>query len=387
MGRDAFTRSAYAATTSRLSVPRSGTTTLRGHEEVRRTGKLPDLVDPAGYGVIRRSLIRFEEIESGPYKGMFLLTVGCSMPIETRLDTSASMGDNVDRALRVLPDAFEKWSAMLPGFDVHVLTGLFNDYTDQFILNRPQFEMIAEKIVDQLTLMNPERGGGGNHGEDGHYGLFGGAYLVAAYANRIGLKRYDFTISDEPVRPMLDERELIRTFGDQVFEKCKANGFDIDRNDLPTTKEVVSDLLTQAHAFYLELPSQYSDSHRTWVDVFGEERVILLPSIDLLAFVQAAIIGLTEGTIGLDQVPDLLVEAKASDAQIRDVQRAVANIPIGAQVPLKEAIRIPRAGDIYAAKEDLWPTHLVEDLDPGEVPVVDVTEEAAANTGGPNWKL
>lgn len=350
MGRATFTRSSYASAHTTF-VPTSGPATQRAQEQIRKTGKLPLLVDPAEYGVTRRSLIRFEELPSG----MFELTIGCSMPIETRLDTTGSMGDNVDRALKVLPDLYDLCSGMLPGYDVHMAIGIFGDYTDDFILCRPQFEMLAEKIVEQLTLMNPEHGGGGNGGEDPHYGLFGGAYLVAAYVNRIGLKRYDFTISDEPARDTLSENQLIRVYGKDVFDKVATNGFQINRNDLPTTKEVVDDLLKQAHAFFLQVGDR-SDTSEFWPRTFGQERVIRLPRIELLPQVQAIIIGLTEGTFGLDQIGDFLAEHKVSASDVKHITRSVANIPIGAQAVLREGIRVPQRGDLYASKTDTWPT-------------------------------
>jgi hypothetical protein len=391
MGRSTFSRSTYAAATEAY-VPRSGPATRAAEEQVRRTGQLNELVDPAGFGVIRRSLVRFDELPDGRQE----LTVGCSMPVETRLDTTGSMGDNVDRALGVLPDLYELCSQVLPGYDVHLAIGIFGDaYSDQFCLCRPQFEMEAGKIVEQLTLMNPERNGGGNGGEDPHYGLFGAAYLTRAYVNEIGLRRYDFTISDEPAREQLEERVLTRVFGDGVFDKADYNGFGIDRHNLPSTKEVIEDLLKQAHAFFLEVDGwQVDRAHQFWVEHFGQERVIVLPRIELLPQVQAVIIGLTEGTFALDQVGDFMIEHQASPDEVVQIQRAVANIPIGAQVPLREAIvasghQIPEAGDIFAQKPDvfagtnLWPisqedvAQLQTDSNPGQTP--DTEGE------GPNW--
>jgi len=380
MGRDTFTRAAYTSAHTAY-VPRSGPSTRRAQEEIRRTGKLNPLVDPAEYGVIRRSLLRFEERPDGLQE----LTIGCSMPIEIRLDTTGSMGANVDRAIKVLPDIYDLASGTLPGYDVHVAIGIFGDHQDQFILCRPQFEMLAEKIVEQLTLMNPEHGGAGNGGEDPQYGLFGGAYLTAAYVNCIGLKRYDFTISDEPARDYLSEQQLVRVFGKEVFEKAAYNGFPIDKNDLPSTKEVVSDLLDRAHAFFLEVEGWGPETHRFWTRHFGAERVVVLPRIELLPQVQAVIIGLTEGTIGLDQVGDFLVEHKLSDKEIKQITRSVSNIPIGAQVPLREGIRVPQKGDLFREKPDVFAKTNLWPIDASEVPELEPAAVASEPEAGPNW--
>jgi hypothetical protein len=379
MGRSTFTRSAYDSASSK-HVPKKGPITRAAQERIKQTGKLDPLVDPAEFGVIRRSLLRFEEQPSG----LFELTIGCSMPIETRLDTTGSMGDYVDRAYKVLPDLYDLCSQMLPGYDVHVAIGIFGDCIDKFVLCRPQYEMLAEKIVHQLTLMNPERGGGGNGGEDPHYGIFGSAYLTAAYINRIGLKRYDFTISDEPARYDLRENQLIRIFGDAVFDKVKANGFSVDRNDLPSTKEVVQDLLKQAHAFFLEVADGYGwgGAHEFWTEIYGPERVIVLPEIEMLPQVQAIIIGLTEGTLSLDQVPNFLAEFKVRSVVVDHIQESVANIPIGAQAVLRDGVQVPQKGDLYRDKGDLWP------IDPSELDL-DVTDQVTADVGsgedGPDW--
>ncbi|HEY8885940.1 MAG TPA: hypothetical protein VIM31_00345 [Candidatus Microsaccharimonas sp.] len=371
MGRDTFTRSAYTSASSRF-VDTSGPATYRAEQRARKTGKLDELVDPAGYGVIRRSLLRFDELESG----LFELTVGTSMPVETRLDTTGSMGGNVDVALKVLPDAYELCSRVLPGYDLHMATGIFGDKVDDFVLCRPQFEMLAEKIVEQLTLMVPERAGG-DFPEDPHYGLFGGAYLTAAYINRIGLKGYDFTVSDAPARDRLSESQLKRIFGKEVFEKVAANGFQIDSDDLPTTKQVVQDLLKRAHAFFLQVGSE-GETTRFWNEVFGRDRVIILPSTKLLPQVQAVIIGLTEGTLALDEAKDFLTSNNVSEADAERITRSVANIPIGVQATAENYNRRPVKGDLFRDKTDLWP------IDPSEVPA-DVASDTTDTKEGPAW--
>lgn len=379
MGRNTFTRSSFKAA-STAHVPRSGPATQRGHEVVRTTGKLDPLVDPSSYDVIRPSKLRFEQLPSGLYE----LTIGCSMPIETRLDTTGSMGDNVDKALAVLPDLYNLCSKVLPGFDVHVAIGIFGDCADDFVLCRPQFEMEAEKIVEQLTLMHPEHGGYGNGGEDPQYGLFGAAYLVAAYANCIGLKRYDFTVSDEPARDLLFSDQLIRVFGEKVFDRAADNGFQISKTDLPSTKEVVQDLLNQAHAFFMEVPNR-DRTHQFWTDVFGPERVIVLPRIELLPQIQAIIIGLTEGTLGLDQIADFLAEFHVGKEEAKLIERSVANIPIGAQVALRQGIRIPQAGDLFSEKPDVFKKTNLWPIDPDKIPVANAVASDDQGSEGPDW--
>ena len=371
MGKNTFSRDTYEAATKRF-VAAEGPATARAEQKAHETGKLNPLVDPAGYGVIRRSLPRFEKQTNG----LWLLTIGTPMPIESRVDTTGSMGHNVDVALRVLPKAYELCSGVLPGYDLQIATGIFGDVCDRFVLCRPQFEMIAGKIVEQLTLMVPERNGG-DRPEDPHYGIFGATYLTHTYASRIGLKGYDFTISDAPGRDLIDECQLKRIYGDEIFIKIAENGYQIDPHSLPTTIDVVQELLKRAHAFFLQVENT-SDTTEFWTKVFGPERVVVLPSTELLPQVQSAIIGLTEGTLNLQDVEEFLKKNNVSDSDAKKIVRSVANIPIGAQASLPNFGKRPKKGDLFKEKTDLWP------IDP-----IEFTTESPNKTGvpegGPNW--
>ncbi|OGF37248.1 hypothetical protein A2531_02775 [Candidatus Falkowbacteria bacterium RIFOXYD2_FULL_34_120] len=372
MGKDTFSRESYTRSVKR-HVSSSGPATARAERQARSTGKLNPLVDPQGFGVIRRSLPRYEKQDNG----LWLLTVGTPMPIETRVDTTGSMGNNVDIALRVLPKVHELCSEVLSGYDLQIATGIFGDVSDRFVLCRPQFEMIAEKIVEQLTLMVPERAGG-DADEDPHYGLFGAAYLTAAYLHRIGLKSYDFTISDARARDLLDERQIRRIFGDEVFDKVIENGHQIDRHNLPTTKEVVQDLLERSHAFFLQVGDD-SRVTKFWKNIFGPDRVVILPSTELLPQVQAVIIGLTEGTMNLDQVPKFLKKNNVSKHDAEMIICSVANIPIGAQIALPNFNKRPRAGDLFREKTDLWP------VNPDEINSEVDASNNDSDKEGPEW--
>lgn len=371
MGRDTFSRASYAESI-RTYAPGDGPVTRRAEQIAHDTGKLNPLVDPAEYGVIRRSLLRLEQQPSGLWEA----TVGTSMPVETRVDTTGSMGNNVDIAMRVLPDAFELYSQVLPDYDLHVATGIFGDVTDRFVLCRPQFEMVAPKIVEQLTLMVPEHAGGDTP-EDPHYGLFGAAYLTAAYINRIGLKRYDFTVSDAPGRHSLSSKQLKRVFGDEVFEKVAENDFQMDENNLPDTSEVVRHLLDQAHAFFLQVGNA-SETSEFWTEVFGFDRVVVLPNTEILPHVQAAIIGLTEGTLSLSDVAGFLTRNNVSVSDAERIVRSVANIPIGAQAALPNYGKQPKRGDLFREKMDAWP------VDPSEAGV-DLPSDDQTTVDGPSW--
>lgn len=353
MGKETFTRALYTGyLKSERGIDASSgaaafaSVTKAAEKQAISSGKLQTLVDPSSFNVVRLSLIRLEENADGKFE----LLVGPSMPIETRVDTTGSMGGNVDVALRVLPDVYERCQEVLPGYDIHICTGIFGDVSDKFPLCRPQFEMIASKICEQLTLMVPQRAGG-DAPEDPDLGIFGGAYLCRHYVNRIGLKGYDFTITDAPGRGKIDPKELKRVYGDEVFAKTTKNGFSFTGEEVFELTDVWTDLLKRAHAFVLLIGSS---AKPWWVEHVGKKRVIIVPNMEYVPYVQAVIIGLTEGTLTLDGIPEFLASSNMKPEDIKSIADAVVNIPLKAQAKLKNFKKKPKKGDLYAGKPNVW---------------------------------
>lgn len=346
MGKNLFTRAAYTSAKASAGVGERGVT-ARAEAQARRTGKLEPLVDPSGFGVIRLSLPRVEKRDDGLYE----MLVGCPLPIETRVDTTGSMGDNVDIAMKVLPDAFESYSKVTEGYDIQVATGIFGDVGDNFVLCRPQFEMDATKIVNQLTLMVPERAGG-DFPEDPDLGIFGAAYLCRHYINRIGLKGYDFTATDAPGRGIIAPEQLERVYGEKVWEKIAENGFQLRKGQFQLA-DVWEALLDRAHAFVLQVGDN-GETKRFWTDIVGKDRLIALPHTKFMPHVQAAIIGLTEGTLVLNDVPGFLEQFNIKSPMIEKIAESVSNVPVGAQQQLPGYENRPQKGDLFEGKPDVW---------------------------------
>ncbi|MFZ4648516.1 MAG: hypothetical protein ACOYMB_02635 [Patescibacteria group bacterium] len=330
-----------------------GPATKAGKQRVESGKGLHEYVDPKGNGVIRRSISWLEPDENGN----FYLFRGTAMLIETRLDTTGSMGNNVEIAMKVLPQTInllkEVPKAVLDRYDVHIITAIFGDVKDRFILCRSQAEF-DERIAQQMTHFFPE-GGGGDLPEDPQFGLFGAAYLTAATIKELGLKSYDFTITDDLGRDYVSMANLERVFGSEVLSKTAENGWPIDAKQLPSTKEIVIDLLKTTHAFVLLVGPEDHVIHY-WEGIYGPDRVVILPETELLPEVQAAIIGLTEGTLTLETVEEFLVKQAGLEASVAaKIKRAVAGIPIGAQMMQENFDRIPMKGDKFLNKRDLWP--------------------------------
>ncbi len=370
----------YARTT------RGGTVsaTYGAEERIRQGRGLDPLVDPKGLahlGPVRMSLPRFEQQSDG----LWVLTRGLPMAEETLLDTTASMGDNVDLAFKALPNAYEMLTsgnpAILRRYDPQIATAIFNDVEDGPdvpVLARSQFEM-AQKIAQQMTLLVPGRRGCGNGKENSEFGLFAGAYLTAAAINKWGLKGYHFTVSDEPTVPTIDLRWLRTIFGEDVLEHVNNNGFEFHAGSLPNTAQVVRDLQARAHAFFLQVPGHHLHQYVTdqWTDLYGEDHFIMLPGgTKNLHYVKVVLIGLTEGVLSLDSAGEFLREHGLDAYAASEIVRAVQHIPLGAQTLAPNFNSIPLAGAVFRSKTDLWP------IDPDEI-----SGQAAPlpPSDGPNW--
>jgi hypothetical protein len=302
------------------------------------------------------------------------------MPEETLLDTTGSMGDNVDKAFRVLPDVYDMYMELLAGrYDVHMATGSFGDVQDGTPppYFRTQFEMDV-KVAAQMAMLVPSRNGCGNGKEDPQFGLFAGAYLTKARINQYpGMKRYHFTVSDEPVQTYIDVGWLKRLFGDDVLACAAENGFSFESGNIPDVAQVVKDLQQQAHAFFLQVGNRPNVT-RQWRELYGEDHFVYLPNgtTDYLHYVKAVIVGLTEGILDLESVYEFLEKHGASRSVAEQVVRSVANIPIGAQMQAEAFDKMPRAGDIFRTKTDVWPLTSDELAEFGvDVAAIDIADE------------
>lgn len=338
----------YSSTEERRSSKPKTDVTSAARQKVRETGKLDPAVDPA-IDSIRRSLIRFEATEDKKWR----VSVGCPMDIESTLDSTGSMGDNVDKAIAVLPDTYQLASEMLPGYDVQIACGIFGDVTDEFVLNRPQFEMTAGKIVDYLARMHPE-GDGGDSAEDPQYAMFASAYLTAAYTNRIGLKGYFFLITDASMHSRISRDTLKRIFGDDYLDKIRENGYDGD--ETPDMSDVAEKLKETKHAFVIVVRGN-SSKHSYWSEWFGSDHVIRVQDTTYLPEIEAAIIGLTEGTLEPMDLEKWLREHQVDEDNLECALDDLNAVPYAAQRKLEQAsgYAIPVVGDIFEKKTDLQP--------------------------------
>lgn len=355
MGTRPFSRDEYVEARRKYGVTHSEGVTREAERRAQTTGRLSEIVDPA-IGPMRYSKIRLN-----PHQKKWIVTMGCPMDIEVSCDTTSSMGKEVDKEMEILPNLYEAVAKVLPGYDPQLCLGIFGDVCDKFVMCRPQFEMEAEKIVHYLKEMAPQRDGG-DWPEDPQYAMFARAYLTNAYTNRIGLKGYHFIVTDAECHESVNRDQIQRIFGEDIFETELKNMV-----DTPTLKKVVEDLKEKTHQFVLVVSGGYSAAE-FWRRLCGEQSVITIDSTKHLPEVISAVIGLTEGTVDLVELERQLKEAGVSAKTIEQI----SNIDIGAQVRLRRRLPhpVPKVGDIFLHKEDLWPIQPgeVEEEAPSEVP-------------------
>jgi hypothetical protein len=94
---------------------------------------------------------------------------------------------------------------------------------------------------------------------------------------------------------------------------------------------------------------------------------------EIVPYVQGVITGLTEGTINMIDVPKCLGEVGVSKSDISAITKAVMNVPVGAQAKLLRQLPrpLPKEGDLFKNKTDLWP------IDPSKI--TETTEEEPVN--------
>lgn len=365
---DATYREAATEATTR------GSATFLGEQRAQEGKGLDPLVDPAKYEVVRQAgnlLV--------PDGDEFVLQFGVAMPVETDLDTTGSMGGNVDIAFEVLPKVqnllVQGSKAVLRRYHTQIATGVIQDRVDRFPYERSQFEPDNE-VERQMGLLVPEKYGG-DATEDYQLGLFAAAYLTKASITGYGLKGYYFIVGDERGRDTLDRRVLEQVFGPTVLKKAFGAN---PPQELPSTAEIAKKALQDWHVFFLQV-GKNPGTTAWWAKLLGRDRVVILPRTEDLAEVQACIIGLTEGVLDRDSVLDFL---GGKNANPQEIISAVANIPVGLQTESPNFNRIPLAGARFKSREDIW------SVDSGKSKKGPVTAEAKPEKktrAKKDWKL
>lgn len=212
-----------------------------------------------------------------------------STAIIVALDVTGSMHVLADTIARKgLGVLFQKILDEKPVSDPHLMfMGVGDVIYDRAPLQVSQFEADA-RIIEQLTQIWIEHGGGGNNFES--YNLpwyFGAVHTSIDCYEKRGRKGYLFTVGDEEAPRDLTQEQLIKVFGDQVVRGL-------------TNKELLEQVGKMYHVFHVIIEEgNYARGHgdavrQSWAHTLGQN-VIHLSDHTKLAEVVVAAIAATEG--------------------------------------------------------------------------------------------
>ncbi len=334
-------KGAWSSTTYRSTsreVEKHGTATFRGEQRAREGKGLDPLVDPRTHDGGREANNYLAEQPDGT----FILKLGISMPVKTDLDTTGSMGGNVDLAMKALPAVHDMlMQNTLSRYGVQVATGVVQDVGDRFPYQHSQFEPDNE-IDRQLTLLVPERSGGDST-EDYQIGLYYTAHRIKTQIVSYGLKGYYFIVGDERGRDSISKRDAKEVLGIS------------DLQSAIQAEKLGESVRESWHTFFLQIRDiGYVTSY--WSDVLGRDRVVMVPHASQIAVIQGLITGLTEGVLDLQSAKDFLIDvARVNKTDAGRIVRAVNHIPLRAQAELAGFDNIPPKGSVFASRDDIWP--------------------------------
>lgn len=243
-----------------------------------------------------------------------------SNAISVFFDVTGSMGR--------VPVELQKYLPQLLGLmlyknyvsDPQILFGAIGDATsDRVPLQVGQFE--SDNRMDEHLQNMVLEGAGGPYGMES-YEL--ALYFMARHTatdcwEKRHKKGYFFMIGDEMAYPKAKRSEVNALIGTSLEA-------DIHLQDLITE-------VKERYNVYLIIPTETSGGnnekiYKFWEERLGKQNVIQLDSVESVAETIALTIGLSEGSIGLDDGMDDLKEMGSSDGTINSVTKALSVLPI-----------------------------------------------------------
>ena len=217
-----------------------------------------------------------------------------STAIIVGLDVTGSMGMIADTLAREgLGILFNEILDRKPVTDPHLMFMAIGDaYCDASPLQVSQFEA-DNRIVEQLTDIYLERGGGGNEFESYDFPwYFAAQHTSIDCFEKRGKKGYIFTVGDENAPPGLTREQIKAFIGDDI------------QSDRLSSKELFAMVSKMYHVFHVIVEEgnhcQFSGSKtnaiKSWNDLIGSQRVLMLSDHKSLSEVIVSAIQVVEGS-------------------------------------------------------------------------------------------
>jgi hypothetical protein len=297
MGRGTFDPSAYRS----FAASTSGKTT----EEIYTSRGMNKLLDPKGVSIR-------ESVDSDEHPN--------STPIIIALDVTGSMGILADTIARTgLGVLFNSILDRKPVPDPHIMFMAVGDANfDTAPLQVSQFEA-DDCIIEQLTQIFIEHGGGGNHFES--YNLpwyFAANHTVHDSLIKRGKRGYLFTVGDEEAPEDLTKAQIEHFIGDTLQTEM-------------STKEMLDDALRMYDVHHIIIEEGYHASRAlktvqlSWRELLGQ-KVISLSDHQVLAETIVSTIEIAEGEVHSTSVSHWGDKAST-------VLKATKHLPSGSNAP------------------------------------------------------
>jgi hypothetical protein len=251
----------------------ASSTVGKSTDEIYRSRTMDESLNP--FGVTRESRDSAENPQSTP------VIIG--------LDVTGSMGMLADTIARSgLGVAFEQLLDKKPVTDPHLMfMGIGDANWDQAPLQVSQFEGDAS-IIEQVSKLYIEHGGGGNHFES--YNLpwyFAAARTVTDAHEKRGKKGYLFTCGDEEAPDPLTADQVKRFIGDEVQGNISSE----DLLRMASEKYNCFHIIIEEGSY---ARSRLSNVRNSWNDLMGQH-VVGLSDHTKLAETIVSIIQIAEG--------------------------------------------------------------------------------------------
>jgi hypothetical protein len=307
MGAGSWSAATYGATTTAKI---SSGTTFGYDRYARTTGKLEphELLDP--FIVAKSGVIESRDNADHPN----------SVPIIVGLDQTGSMG-NIPRVVqKKLGGLFNL--LLLRGYveDPQIAIAAYGDCECDPIRTTVQFSQFEsdnriDNALDNLLLY----GGGGGNGGESMTALWHMMLKVESDAwHKRGKKGYAFFVADEVALDLTPA---------QIKGFC---GDDVQRGDgTPlTVKELAAAIQERWEVFILLIDNgaaRMQQSEKFYKNLFGTRNVLVLEDENSVSETIALAVGVTEGTVDIDEAEDDLKDTGSNEVAVRSSVNAVRN--------------------------------------------------------------